>query len=129
MAAITTEALENNWTVTQYAAALKKGLQQTIDKMSIARANTFARTETGSISSASRFDAFKSSDIREHEWLSAGDEMVRCPPDSLYNHAIDGEKITVGGIFSNNLQYPLDPKGEAGNVCNCRCVALPVIGD
>ena len=121
VANITTQALEENWTAREYSRTLKTALQQTVDKMSAGRAMTFSRTETGSISSQSRNDAFKASDIREQEWLSAGDEMVR------ERHQIDGEKIVIGGTFSNDLRFPLDPGGTAGNVINCRCVALPVI--
>jgi phage portal protein BeeE len=126
---ITTQAIEENWTPQQYAKALKTGIQQGVDKMTPARSIRFARTETGSISGMSRFDAFRASDIRTHEWLSAGDELVRRPPDSLFNHAIDGERQNVGAYFSNDLRYPLDPRGQAGNVINCRCVALPIVED
>ena len=30
-----------------------------------------------------------------------------------------------GGV--DNMLYPSDPNGSAGNVCNCRCVVAPVV--
>jgi uncharacterized protein with gpF-like domain len=52
------------------------------------------------------------------EWLSAGDAQVR------ETHAIDGEVIGFDESFSNGLEYPGDPAGDAGEVINCRCVCL-----
>jgi len=49
------------------------------------------------------------------------DERVRTGTDEHPNwrHDIDGEKAKIGEPFSNDLLYPNDPNGEAGNVINC----------
>lgn len=90
--------------------------------LSAGRAQTIARTEIARAYNQARADAMRTMGITTHEWLSARDERVRTAP---FNHAIDGERVTVGMPFSNGLRFPGDPQGEAGNVINCRCVAIP----
>jgi HK97 family phage portal protein len=90
--------------------------------LSAGRAQTIARTEIARAYNQARADAMRTMGITTHEWLSARDERVRTAP---FNHAIDGERVTVGMPFSNGLRYPSDPQGEPGNVINCRCVAIP----
>ena len=82
---------------------------------------TIARTETGTISSSTRFQAFRIEGIEYTEWLTAGDEKVR---DS---HVIAGNSgpVEIGGNFpAVNMRFPLDPKGLPGDIINCRCVAV-----
>jgi SPP1 gp7 family putative phage head morphogenesis protein len=90
--------------------------------LSAGRAQTIARTEIARAYNQARADAMRTMGITTHEWLSARDERVRTAP---FNHAIDGERVTVGMPFSNGLRFPGDPQGEPGNVINCRCVAIP----
>lgn len=90
--------------------------------------NTVARTELGGALNDARFEAYQYEGVEYHSWLSARDEFVRQPPDSDFNHAIDGETVKLGEEFSNGLKYPNDPEGEAGNTINCRCVTLPELG-
>lgn len=85
------------------------------------RAAMIARTESSAASNAARTAQFSDSGISEHEWASAGDELVR----DL--HMIDGERRRIEERFSNGLRYPGDPEGAAGNVINCRCTTVPVI--
>lgn len=92
-----------------------------------AHANTIARTELGGVINDSRIESFLYVGATEHEWLSAKDEKVRQPPESPFNHAIDGETRKISETFSNGLFYPNDPGGEAGNVINCRCLTLPIL--
>jgi HK97 family phage portal protein len=90
-----------------------------------ARATTIARTETiGALSEGEFIAAEESGVIRSKEWLDEGDERVRQPPKSEFNHAIGGEKQPLHARFSNGLMYPGDPSGEAGNVIQCRCGVL-----
>jgi hypothetical protein len=51
-------------------------------------------------------------------WCSAADDRVR---DSHIN--IDGETVKMDEKFSNGLEYPGDPNGDASEVIQCRCVA------
>lgn len=130
IASIVQEGMQNNWTPQELAKSLKEGINELV-KTSMNQAKVVARTEIGSISSMSRFDAFKDSDIRQHEWLSAKDERVRVPgKHNFFDHSIDGQQRTVGQLFDTGgfgLRYPLDPYGEAGNVINCRCITLAVL--
>jgi len=70
-------------------------------------------------------ETYASEGIEKLEWLSTVDNDTR--PDHLEcNGQIRGidEPFDVGG---ESMQYPGDPAGGAGNVCNCRCTVLPVI--
>lgn len=86
-----------------------------------ARALMIARTETASASNAARVRQFEVAGVVQHEWASAGDDLVRD------GHAIDGEVVRIGDPFSNGLRWPGDPQGPPGMTINCRCVALAVI--
>lgn len=115
------DGIEGGWTETELSGAIR-------DKYNIAqnRADTIARTELGGVINDSRTEGFISVGFEKHSWLSARDGSVRTPPDSEFNHAIDDEPpVKIGEPFSNGLRYPNDPDGEAGNVCNCRCITLP----
>lgn len=65
--------------------------------------------------------------LYDKQWISAKDDRVRRPPKSKFDHwDMDGQVVPgerpffVGG---EDLQYPADANGSAGNVCNCRCTA------
>jgi hypothetical protein len=66
----------------------------------------------------------------EKEWISAHDSRVRRPPKSRFDHVhMDG--VTVGSnkpfnVSGEQLMYPGDPNGSAGNVIRCRCVVAYV---
>lgn len=107
-----------------------RGAVAKVRKITIARAATIARTETGESVNMGRLSEMKVQRVEEHEWLSAGDDVVRRPPDkggdSKFDHWIDGEVRTVGAEFSNGLKVPNDSDcKDAGNVCNCRCLTVP----
>lgn len=88
-----------------------------------ARAASIARTEVARAYNETRWLAMRQLGIEQAEWLTARDEAVRVDP---FNHTIDGEQRRLGEPFSNGLRFPHDPSGAAGNVINCRCIAIPV---
>lgn len=97
---------------------------ETVDTSAItlSRAFMIARTEIGSAVSYGIFEGGRQlGEALDSEmgstWISSRDDRVRESHDS-----IDGETITLGEIFSNGLQFPNDPIGEAREVINCRCV-------
>lgn len=53
------------------------------------------------------------------EWMATLDSRTR---DS--HRVLDGERVELGGVFSNGLRFPGDPEGERGEVCNCRCTTV-----
>ena len=58
----------------------------------------------------------------KQEWLATLDMRTR------YSHRrLDGEKVEVGGTFSNGLRYPGDPQGSYAETCNCRCTLVAAI--
>lgn len=87
------------------------------DDMSVARARTIARTETGRLVSQATDEAYRQSAVvTGKEWLTAGDEKVR--PEHRLN---DGVIVATGAAFPNGEHYP----GEL--TINCRCALAPAV--
>lgn len=82
-----------------------------------------ARTETTTATNYATVLASKSSElVLEKTWISVQDNRTR---RKIYDHLdMNGQKVGefdkffVGG---EELEYPGDPKGAAGNIINCRC--------
>src|ERR1044072_1793476 len=68
--------------------------------------------------------------LYDKRWISARDNRVRRPPKSKYDHwDLDGQVVPGDRAFfsgGEELRYPGDPSGSAGNVCNCRCTTAYV---
>lgn len=86
----------------------------------------YARTAATSAENRGRVDSYKRAESMgielEQEWMATADARTR---DS--HVAIDGEKIKVGGKFSNKCRYPGDPQGPAHEVWNCRCTLVAAL--
>lgn len=86
-----------------------------------------ARTATTNAENAGRCDSYKRAEKMgiklKQVWLAALDGRTR---DS--HRRLDGEKIPVGGKFSNGLKFPGDPQGAAHEVWNCRCTLIAEVG-
>jgi HK97 family phage portal protein len=92
-------------------------LRQYFDDMSVARARTIARTETGRLVSLATNEAYRQSAfVTGKEWLTARDDRVR--PEHQVN---DRKIVAVDGVFPNGESYP----GEKS--INCRCAIAPAI--
>lgn len=89
------------------------------------RARTISRTELSSSNNGGRFATFKAYGAERHGWVASGDDRTR------ETHSdVDGEEVEMGEQFPIvNLIYPGDPDGDPSEIVNCRCVAVPVIGD
>jgi HK97 family phage portal protein len=87
-----------------------------------ARAMAIARTESSGAMSQGSWDQAKDAGIFvAKEWLSFDDGNTR--PTHL--QARDEGIIPINNKFkSNNLEYPLDPSGDADEVINCRCTLV-----
>lgn len=57
-------------------------------------------------------------------WVTAKDDRVR---DA--HEALEGEAVDQDAKFSNGLEYPRDPNGEASEVINCRCDVIDFIDE
>lgn len=124
----------NDTTAEQVREALLKGVDDGLGTDDIAdsivdvfdvaysRARTIARTELSSATNGGRYLTFKDAGATRHAWLTSGDDRVR---DSHVE--VDGEEVDIGDEFPVvNLLFPGDPAGEASEIVNCRCVAVPV---
>lgn len=88
-----------------------------------AQALRIARTETTTATNYATVLASQSSEmVLEKTWVSVQDNRTR---RKIYDHLdMNGQKVGefdkffVGG---QELDYPGDPKGAAGNIINCRC--------
>jgi uncharacterized protein with gpF-like domain len=79
-----------------------------------------ARTMVTGAENAGRLDSYKNLEsqgvVQNKVWIATPDARTR------KTHAeIDGEEIDINDQFSNGLEYPGDPHGDASEVYNCRC--------
>lgn len=100
------------------------------------QAERIARTET---TGAANYGAVQAGDVSgfvmEKRWISALDVRTRRTPPSNYDHReMNGQRVGLkekfifnkGGLRQDELGYPGDPNGSAGNVVNCRCTIAVV---
>jgi hypothetical protein len=118
-------------------AMIQKLLQQAIDEgmgvakaqalirsefttMSRLRAERIARTEIVSASNLGSIEAARSTGLTlQKSWLSTRDARTR-----EAHASVDGQLAELEGYFivdGEQLSYPGDINGSAGNVINCRC--------
>ncbi len=116
------------WGAKKIAAAIRK----TTD-LTKTRAALIARTESTKAANAGKMMAAAELDINVvKEWVSANDIRTRRIPRDQYDHLhMDGKQVPYGGFFVvpstkslDAMQFPGDPNGSAGNVCNCRCTVV-----
>jgi len=94
-----------------------RNIRQYFDDMSVARARTIARTETGRLVSQATNEAYRQSAVvTGKEWLTAGDDKVR--DEHVLN---SGVIVDNGGVFPDGEHYP----GESS--INCRCALAPAV--
>lgn len=92
---------------------------------SAARATTIARTETQIALNGGAQERYKRQIPNgKIQWLSSRDSIVR-----EEHVAVDGEVVSLGGIFSNGLEHPCDPSGPPEEIINCRCYTIPIVED
>lgn len=113
------QAIKEGWTEQERADAINASIKETMGQNK-KNAKTIARTETHGAYEEGRYESIKETQPPKKMWLESRDDKVR------HEHKIDGETVGFDEPFSNGLQYPLDPAGDAGNVINCRCTWAPV---
>lgn len=89
------------------------------------------RTETTAAANLGSIQAGNSSGvIWEKRWISTNDSRTRRRPEDRYDHfEMDGVKVMKGEKFNvqgDMVEFPGDPKGQPGNVINCRCAVVVV---
>ena len=99
-------------------------------------AERIARTETTAAANYSAVTAGNISGfVMQKQWISALDARTRRTPPSNFDHReMNGKRVGLKEDFEFNpkslladkLSYPGDPKGQAGNVIDCRCTVAVV---
>lgn len=89
------------------------------------------RTETTAAANQGAIRAGESSNIIwEKEWISSKDARTRRKPEDQFDHFdMDGVRVGKGEKFDvqgDEIDYPGDPKGQPGNIINCRCTVAVV---
>lgn len=118
---VISDGYENNLSVAEITRSLQKqfGWYK-------AQALRIARTETTTATNLATTLAAQNSDyVLEKTWISAQDNRTRRPPKSPFDHLdMNGQTVSENAPFfvgGEELLYPGDPNGMAGNVINCRC--------
>jgi len=90
-------------------------LRDHVKKQSHWRAERIARTEVGKAVNHATLQAMGQSGLVEYkQWLTMQDGRVRDE-----HAAMEGEKVRLGAVFSNGLEYPQEP--------NCRCAIVEIL--
>lgn len=117
-------AIKEEWTVEQFTQAI----DAQIDDFKVWKARLWARTETTKFENWGQLEGYRQDEFIDRKlWLSAFGDTSRDE-----HMAADGqerlldEDFDVGG---EQLRYPGDPQGSAGNICNCLCTTAPVVMD
>lgn len=115
----------------------EKTAQQVKDVASIVRSRRIVRTESVKASNLSAvLGAKRTGLLMDKQWISAKDKRVRGNPSGLYPFSqfdhwdMNGQRVPMDRPFflgsrtggSDELDYPGDPKGQPGDIINCRCV-------
>lgn len=88
------------------------------------RSRLIARTETVGAANMGGLEAARQSKLKMNKrWVNAHDKRVRETHKDQDQGGVGGEVVPQEQPFSNGLMHPGDPKGEAKEVCNCRCLA------
>jgi HK97 family phage portal protein len=82
----------------------------------VSRARTIARTETGIMNSAAKFESGQVAGMKLKKWLYKADDVVRPSHEECGREGF----IPASQSFSNGLEHP-HSGGAAAEVVNCRC--------
>ena len=104
--------------------------QRIIDKLNVSRnqATRIARTEaTGSLNAGAQA-VRDAEEVEQKIWMSTADDVTRT---GVFDHVSpDGQIVANGDAFEvsrEQLMYPGDANGSAGNICNCRCASTAYV--
>jgi len=125
------EGMKEGESISELADRVKEVMGDRIESS----AETIARTEVIGASNGGTMEAWKQSGVvKGKTWLSALDDRTRGGPEhpnDEFNHydchgetlAIDEPVVGTG----EELMYPGDENGSAGNVISCRCTLTAVL--
>jgi SPP1 gp7 family putative phage head morphogenesis protein len=122
---ILSDSIDEGDSVKETVSKLLNACDGVYDNMSGYRANMIARTETASTVNAGSYATYKTEGIEKKEWIAVQDDRTRDDHSDADGQIVGvDEAFDVGG---EELDYPGDPSGDAGNIINCRCTIAPVV--
>lgn len=110
-------------------AEVAKKIRDEVKGIGKSRSETIARTEIHSTAMTSQYDASieaqKEFDIKmEKVWISSEDDRTRESHVAANDQQVPFDKpFIVGG---EELMFPGDPDGDAGEIINCRCTWIEI---
>lgn len=133
-------AKDRAWNRKQVAAQVTQGIllgegipaiSRRVSRVTGANAATATRTARTAVTAAecagrvSSYERARALGLEfQQEWLATLDGRTR------HSHRLlDGERVEVGGTFSNGCRYPGDPEAPYGETMNCRCTLVAAFGD
>ena len=127
------QGMQEGWSINQMMKEIEKS------GINVYRAELIARTETTRAANQGAMLGAISTGLQTmKEWISITDDRTRRIPRNDYDHLhMDGKNVPVDEPFTvpglrtiDIMEFPGDPNGSAGNVCNCRCtVGFEVVRD
>lgn len=99
---------------------------ESVTEKNIVNARRNARTACTGAENAGRQQSYKDAAdagiIMQKVWMATSDSRTR-----ESHAAMNGETADIDDLFSNGLEYPGDPNGDAEEVYNCRCTMVTKI--
>jgi len=123
------EALAEGYSRGETIAQIADRIDEIYDFAVKGRSERIARTEIISASNKGTMEGLKSVGVELKEWVSSRDYKVRESHAELDDQdpiGINDYFITITG---EKLLQPGDPSADAGEVINCRCAVIGVVGD
>jgi hypothetical protein len=135
------QGMQEGWSIMQMMKEIEKS------GINIYRAELIARTETTRAANQGAMLGAISTGLQTNkEWIAITDDRTRRIPRNDYDHLhMDGKNVPIdqpflvpmanslnisGVVSGEEMEYPGDARGSAGNVCNCRCtVGFEVVRD
>jgi SPP1 gp7 family putative phage head morphogenesis protein len=98
--------------------------------VTVRKAKFLARNETSIFMSKYHEQRYAEAGVTEYIWSTSHDARVRPAPGT---HGSDNHRVLDGRVFSFANPPVVDPatsrKANPGQDYNCRCVAIPILGD
>ena len=118
---VVAEALDEGLSIYQIQKRLRDELTEGMTMVNKFQAERIARTEVNSASNKGSFDsASQTGLVKSKEWSTSGLQGVR---DSHLLYESMGP-VDMTYMYAPGLQFPLDPRGSAEEIINCRCTHL-----
>jgi hypothetical protein len=126
---IISDGISNGDTLNTTKKAIQDAVGEVYDGFEGYRAERLAKTETTMSVNGGSFLTANASGMDTKEWLSTRDDRTRGnnPKDEFDHVDADGEIVGIDEPFTatgEDLMYPGDPNGSAGNIISCRCSVI-----